>query len=102
MALSKTILTKQPAETRLLSMGFDNKMVTGELITSIDSMVSDPAGLTFAGESFSGQIAQALISGGTIPDRADCNEREYKVTFTISTDMNQVLENDGILIVRED
>lgn len=104
MALSKTKIRKQVGETRLVTMEFGNKMATGETITSVDSYVSDPAGLTFANAvvDATGQKVNVLISGGVIPDREDCNEKEYKVTITVSTDANQILENDGIMVVAED
>lgn len=104
MAVSKVKIRKQVAETRLVTMEFGNKMAAAELITTVDSYVSDPAGLTFANAvaDATGQKVNVLVSGGTIPDREDCNEREYKVTIVVQTDGNQILENDGILIVAED
>jgi hypothetical protein len=108
MALSKITITKQPGETRLLSMDFSNKMVTAEIISSIDSISQILADgrlttdLTFSGQVISGQIAQFLVSGGDIPDRDDINECDYKVTATVTTDAGQILENDGILKVKED
>ena len=108
MSLSKITITKQPGETRLVSMEFSNKMVTGESLISIvnvtQSLVDGGAttDLVFSGQVFSGQIAQFLVSGGTIPDRTDINYCDYKVTVEVTTDASQILENDGILRVKED
>jgi hypothetical protein len=104
MALSKIKIRKQVSETRLVTMEFGNKMATGETITDVDTHVSDPVGLSFANAvvSTDGQKVNVLVSGGSIPDREDCNERAYKVTITCSTDASQILENDGILVVAED
>ena len=112
MALSKVTIEKQPSETKLVSMSFDNKMVSGEAITSIldiEQRLYDPTGpddattdLTFAGQTYSGQIAQFLVSGGVIPTRDDIPYQKYKVTVKVQTDANQILENDGILNVKED
>ena len=109
MALSKIVIQKQPGETRLVSMDFSNKMDTAEIILSIDDirqLINDTGGtttdLTFAGQTINGQVAQFLVSGGTIPDRTDINECDYKVTVEVTTDLGQVLENDGILKIKED
>lgn len=104
MAISTVKIRKQVAETRLLGMEFGNKMATGELILTIDSSVSDPSGLSFTGGvvTVDGQSINILVSGGVIPDREDCNEQEYKVTITVTTDAAQILENDGILVVADD
>lgn len=104
MALSKVKIRKQVSETRLVTMEFSNKMASTEQILSVDSYVSDPVGLTFANAvvDSTGQKVNVLISGGTIPDREDCNERSYKVTITVTTDGQQILENDGTMIVAED
>ena len=108
MALSKITVYKQPAEVRRVSMDFSNKMATTESIASILSVTQSKADgsattdLTFSDQTFSAQVAQMLISGGTIPNRDDINYCDYKVTVRVSTDDGQELENDGILRVQED
>jgi hypothetical protein len=108
MALSKITINKQPGETRLVSMDFSNKMATAEVIVSIDSVAQiladggSTTDLTFSGQTINGQVAQFLVAGGTIPDRSDIQECDYKVTVTITTDYGQILENDGILKIKED
>lgn len=107
MALSKVIIPKQPGETRLVTMSFSNKMVTGELITAINSITqtladgSATTDLEFTDSIYSGQSAQFLVSGGVIPSRPDITYTDYKVTVTVTTDDGQILENDGILKVQE-
>lgn len=108
MSLSKITLQKQPGETRLFSMDFSNKMVSNEAIVSIDNISQILANgdattdLVFTNQSFSAQVVQFLIAGGEIPARKDINECDYKVTVTVTTDAGQVLENDGILKIKED
>ena len=97
MALSKTIVYKQPAEERLVSMTFQNKMADNENINGIDSIVATLNGnatvdLTFANQTWSGDEVQFLISGGNIPTREDINYCDYKVTVTVTTDLGQTLE----------
>lgn len=101
MARIVTTLYKQPGESRLFDMSFANKMRDGETIVSIDSITAVPGDLSFSGSVYSGQIVQTLISGGTIPSRVDTPEESYIVTFVVTTSSGQVLENEGILIVRE-
>lgn len=112
MALSKITIQKQPGETKRVSMDFSNKMISGELIVSIDNVeqtLYEPNGtdqpttdLSFSGQVISGQVAQLLVAGGTIPSRGDIKEQDYKVTITVTTDAGQILENDGLLKVKED
>lgn len=102
MAKVNDTLEKQPSEARLFDMYFDNKMRTGELIVSIDGVVSDPVGISFDGQSFSGQIVQLLVSAGDPPDRGDLPYNQYKITVTVTTDAGQVLENEGFLNIQEE
>lgn len=108
MALSKITISKQPGETRLVSMDFSNKMATGEIVVSIDTITQlladggTTSDLVFSGQTINAQVAQFLVSGGTIPDRSDIQECDYKVTVKITTDLGQILENDGILKIKED
>jgi len=98
-----SIIYKQPSEKIIVYMDFSNKMTTGEAVTGIVTgfPVSNPSGLTFSGESFSGKVVQFYVEGGTVPQRKDINEVEYKVTCQITTSNGQIIEGDGILIVRE-
>lgn len=102
MAKVNSVLEKQPLEDRLFDMYFDNKMRTGETIISIDSVVSDPVGITFVSTSFTGQIVQMLVSAGDPPDRSDLDYNEYKITVTVTTSLAQILENEGFLRIQEE
>lgn len=107
MALSKDTLYKQPGETRLLSMDFSNKMVTGELISTVDSISATVMGeantdLTFDNLTANGQQADFTVAGGVIPTREDIDYCDYKVSVTVTTDAAQVLVNDGMLRVQDD
>jgi hypothetical protein len=110
MSLSKVTLTKQPAEIKLCLMDFSNKMADAENITAIVGVTqllypSDEAtaDLTFAGQTYQAGVpkAQFTIAGGSIPARTDIKFCDYKVTVTITTDLGQTLENDGVLRVEE-
>lgn len=87
-------LYKQPNEVRLFGMSFENKMEKTETITSVDSTISNPTGITFVGNTIEGQIVHILCSNGA-------NTKKYKVTVTITTSFNQQLENDGFLEIIE-
>ena len=107
MALSKDTLYKQPGETRLLSMDFSNKMTTGEVISSVDSISATHYGevntdLTFGNLTANAQQADFTVAGGIVPVREDINYCDYKVTVSVTTDLGQVLENDGMLRVQDD
>ena len=87
-------LYKQPNESRLFGMPFKNKLVTGEVISSVDSAVATPAGLTVAVDSYSKDVVNILVSGGT-------NNIKYKVTVTVTGSKSQVLENEGFIEIKE-
>jgi hypothetical protein len=93
MALTR--LTKQPAESRLFDFDFSGKMATGATITAVVSVVATPTGLTVGDTTFSGQIAQVRLSGGT-------DQTEYLVTGKVTTsDGGNPLELDGLLWVED-
>ena len=88
-------LTKQPAESRLFDFDFSGKMATGATITAVVSVVATPAGLTVGATTFSGQIAQVRLSGGT-------DQTEYLITGKVTTsDGGDPLELDGLLWVED-
>ena len=89
-----TTLTKQPDEVRLFGMDFSNKMVKNEVIMSVDSTESSPAGITFTGTTIDSQIVNILCTGGT-------EKKKYKITVKITTGTGQSLENEGYLDVVE-
>lgn len=92
---------KQPSESRLYSFNFENLLETGETITSVASVtqtnlgkVSGSGNLTLGSETFSDSSVQLRISGGT-------EWESYKVTVLVNTSLNNILELDGILRIRE-
>lgn len=105
--MTTLVWQKQPGETILITTDFSEKMVTGETIASIDSTAqaladgSSTNDLTISGAVISGQTVEFLAAGGTIPNRIDVNEKDYKVTITVTTSASQVLENDESLKVKE-
>jgi len=94
MTLATNVLTKQPTETRLMTMSFSSSMAVGETIVSIDNMSTTPAGVTLGATSTLPQSAALLISGGT-------DNKKYKIQIKITTSLGQVLENEGYLEVRD-
>ncbi len=99
------LLEKQPAESRLYDMDFSPKMVQSpaEAITSVDSVTQlevqadgtevATTDLTFpVSATFSGQVAQQRIEAGL-------DGKTYKVTYVVSTDLGNVLEAEGLLLV---
>lgn len=100
------LLEKQPSESRLYDMDFSPKMVQGsspEAITSVDSVAqlelqSDgtrvaTTDLTFpSSATFSLQVAQQRIEVGL-------DGKTYVVTYIVSTDLGNILEAEGLLLV---
>jgi len=99
------LLEKQPAESRLYDMDFAPKMVQtpAETISAVDSVgqeevladgsVVATTDLTFpSSATFTGQIAQQRIDAGV-------DGKTYKVTYTVSTDLGNTLEAEGLLLV---
>lgn len=99
------LLEKQPSESRLYDMDFSPKMVASpaELITSVDSVsqleqLADgtrvvTTDLVFpSAATFSLQVAQQRIEVGL-------DGKTYVVTYIVSTDLGNVLEAEGLLLV---
>ena len=100
------LLEKQPAESRLYDMDFGPKMVQGvapEAISSVDSVTQleqqadgtrvATTDLVFpTGSTFSLQIAQQRINAGV-------DGKTYVVTYLVTTDLGNVLEAEGLLLV---
>lgn len=99
------LLEKQPAESRLYDMDFGPKMVQSpaESITSVDSVTQlevqadgtevATTDLVFpVSSTFAGQVAQQRIEAGV-------DGKTYKVTYVVSTDLGNVLEAEGLLLV---
>ncbi len=99
------LLEKQPGESRLYDMDFSPKMVQSpaEVISSVDSVTQlevlpdgstqSTTDLVFpSAATFSGQVAQQRIEVGV-------DAKTYKVTYTVSTDLGNTLEAEGLLLV---
>lgn len=95
-------LEKQPSETHLITFDFSSKMSSAEIISSMDSNVSDPADVTFdVTPTVNTQTVDVLISGGVAPSRSDVAYTPYKLTMIVTTDIGQVLEKDISLNVQD-
>jgi hypothetical protein len=93
--MSVPTLIKQPSESRLYTMEFAANLSVGETITSINSAVAEPAGLTLSGAAVpSGTQVHQRILGGTAGV-------VYKVTIVVTTSNNNILEGEGYLRVME-
>jgi hypothetical protein len=100
------LLEKQPAESRLYDMDFSPKMVQGispEAISSVDSVTQQEqqddgtriatTDLTFpTAATFSLQVAQQRIEAGV-------DGKTYVVTYVVTTDLGNILEAEGLLLV---
>jgi len=100
------LLEKQPQESRLYDMDFSPKMVQGvapEAIASVDSvtqleLLADgtrvaTTDLTFpSSATFALQVAQQRIEAGV-------TEKTYVVTYVVTTDLGNILEAEGLLLV---
>jgi len=94
MAMARETLTKTEEEVRILTHDFTLDMETGETITGLTVEVSPASGApTFSGETFSGQEAQAIATGGT--------EGTYLVNFKVTTSAGETLDGLGYLEIIE-
>lgn len=88
------VLTKRPAESRIYNMDFAGKMEAGETIAGVSSWTSSPDGLTVGSAAYSGQVAQARLSGGT-------DGVKYLQTVVVTTSAGNTLQAEGYLFVRD-
>lgn len=91
-------LYKKAVEVRSFTMDFSSVMSTGETISSsslsserIDGSSSD---LTLGTATDNAQDVVFTISGGI-------NGRRYRVRVNVTTSASQVLEGDGVLVIRD-
>jgi len=92
-------LCKQPGETRTYSMDFTNLMSSSETIRGIRSVSSELRGggatdLTISNTGISDQTVTMNIAGGT-------HSNTYRIEVTVETSADQIIEADGILLVRD-
>lgn len=88
-------LIKQPTENRLYTMQFAANLSSGETISSVNSVVSVPGGLTLSGAPvIDGTQVHQRILGGT-------DGVVYKVTFIVTTSNANILEGEGFLRVQD-
>ncbi len=58
-------VTKGPNESILYSVSFALRLGLGETLTAINSVTVIPAGLSVSGATYSGQLVQVRLAGGT-------------------------------------
>lgn len=95
-------LTKQSYEERIFQFDFSGKMETTATVATVVSVTSENLGfvsgsssISIAAASASGQLVQAMFSGGTSGER-------YKVTAKAVDSTGQKLELDGFLRVQDE
>lgn len=99
---SSTKLLKQPAEVRFYTMDFTQLLSTDEIITSINSINHEVNGtgevsdLTLGSVNIieAGKKISVLIGGGT-------NMKTYRIEIAIGTSSGQILEGDGLLVIKD-
>ena len=90
-----TTLTKQPAESRLYSMDFSPLLADALTVSSVTSVTVAPSGPTLSGAAtVNGVYAYQRILGGTAGVT-------YKVTFVVVDSAGNILEGEGMLVVRD-
>ena len=87
-------LTEQPSESRLYSMDFAALLIGDEVLSSVTSVTSDPAGLTIGTPTNTTTTVSVRLSGGTV-------NTVYRVEFIVVTDGSNTLESDGELMVHD-
>lgn len=97
MARSAVVLTKTVFEERLIDFDLSGQMATGEEISSVEFLCVPDFGaphLVEVSDTFSGQVAQVKIKGGTAGVL-------YELTCQATTS-TQKIEQTGTLIVKDD
>jgi len=85
--------TKQPAEKRLLKIGYGGAINEGESLLSCTVDSVDPAGLTVSSTTLSGTDVFFTVESGT-------DGSEYKITFLAAT-TNEIFEDELTVVVTE-
>ena len=100
MASSLEELEKEAVESIIFDMDFTNQFVSGESISSIGTVVSTSSdnvsgssNVTLGTPTFSGNIVQVRISGGT-------QYEQYTVTITVNTTLANFIQGEGLLRVK--
>lgn len=88
-------LKKQLTESRLYDLDFSANLATGELLSTIVSLVAAPTGLTLSDQAIwtSGRGVQVRIAGGVAAS--------YKITAVVTTSAGNTLEGEGVLNVSD-
>jgi len=88
--------TKQPSESRLYSMDFSPNLAESETLSSVTTVTGAPTGLTIgtAAVDSTTKKAQFRVSAGTAG-------QSYKITVVVLSSASNILEGEGILVVRD-
>jgi len=89
-------LYKQPNESRMFAINFSANLESGETINAINSVTVTGAGLTVGSQSITsdGKKVQFRVSDGTAGE-------SYQITVVATTTQSNILEGDGILVVKQ-
>lgn len=88
-------LFKQPGESLLFSMDFSHILESGETISGVTGVTSNPVGtITISAPTSSPSIVQFRISGGV-------DGEDYQIQVEITTNFANTRNGDGILRIRE-
>ena len=101
MAIPK--LTKQPAESRLYDFDFSELLEGGAALVDTGTLsvtqanqgnVAGSAAVVIGTPTVSSPIVQVRVSGGTA-------DEDYKLTALCSDDLDNILEVEGLMKVRD-
>lgn len=97
-----TIVEKQPAESFLYQFEYENALTSGETITDADAVtqascnkVAGSEDLTIGSPSMHSTYILVRISGGT-------DNENYKLTSRVTTSLQNILELDALMHVRDE
>jgi len=86
--------TKQPAERLSKSITYAEALDALDEVTTVESCIAEPAGLTVTPVLVSGQRVRIWIQGGE-------DMVAYKITLTVSTAGGEIFQDELICKVRE-
>ena len=89
-----SILIKQPSETVVLYIEFEDQLATGDSLASIVSVTESTGAITITGETISGTQVYATYSGGV-------DGTTYTIEAIVNTTDSEILEVDVYLLTTD-
>lgn len=87
-------ITKQPAESRWVSVRYDDDLDDGDEVSSVLACTADPSGLSVTPVLATIDRVRVFIEGGD-------DGATYKITLRVATSGGEILEDELVCKVKE-